>query len=317
KSEISASYTCFSIDDPFCAHVLDHDEFRESGCDMVNYVANYLETIETRKVFPVISPGYMTPLLPKEAPKHPESWEEIMLDVERVIMPGITHWQHPHFHAYFPAGTSYPSMCADILTNGIGCIGFTWASSPACTELEVVMMDWLAKMLRLPEHFLSGGNGGGVIQGSCSESTLVALFGARNVAIRKYQQQHPEASVYDAASKLVGYYSDQAHSSVERAGLISMLRLRPIRTGSTHELTGIDLKTAIEQDLSNGFMPFFCVATLGTTASCAFDRLQEIGPVCEQYDIWLHVDAAYSGSSFICPEYRVLLTGIEASRAEK
>ncbi|KAA3674111.1 aromatic-L-amino-acid/L-tryptophan decarboxylase [Paragonimus westermani] len=206
-------------DDPFCAHVLNHDEFRESGCDMVNYVANYLETIENRKVFPVISPGYMTPLLPKEAPKHPESWGEIMLDVERVIMPG--------------------------------------ASSPACTELEVVMMDWLAKMLRLPEHFLSGGNGGGVIQGSCSESTLVALFGARNLAIRKYQQRHPEASVYDAASKLVGYYSDQAHSSVERAGLISMLRLRPIRTGSTHELTGIDLKTAIEQDLSNGLMPFF------------------------------------------------------------
>ncbi|CAH8607899.1 unnamed protein product [Dicrocoelium dendriticum] len=296
---------------PTAAPLLDHKQFRQQGSEMVNYVADYLESIEKRKVFPTVPPGYLSLLLPKEAPQQPEPWEDVMADIERVIMPGITHWHHPRFHAYFPAGTSYPSMCADILTNGIGCIGFSWASSPACTELEVVMMDWLAKLLQLPEQFISGKNSGGFIQATCSDATLLALFSARNRSIHKYQTEHPGASVYEAASKLVGYYSDQAHCSVERAGLISMLRLRPIVTDCTYEMRGDDLQRAIEQDLENGLLPFFCTATLGTTASCAFDRLAELGPVCNQYDLWLHVDAAYAGSSFICPEYRPLLDGIE------
>lgn len=291
--------------------LLDHKQFRQQGFEMVNYVADYLERIEERRVFPAVPPGYLAPMLPKEAPQNPEPWEEVMADIERVIMPGITHWHHPRFHAYFPAGTSYPSMCADILTNGIGCIGFTWASSPACTELEVVMMDWLAKMLQLPEQFKSGTKSGAFIQATCSDATLLALFSARNRGIHKYQARHPGASVYEAASKLVGYYSDQAHCSVERASLISMLHLRPIETDCSHEMRGDNLKRAIEDDIENGLLPFFCIATLGTTASCAFDQLSEVGPVCNQYDLWLHVDAAYAGSSFICPEYRPLLNGVE------
>ncbi|VDP67003.1 unnamed protein product [Echinostoma caproni] len=203
-------------------------EFRQRGSEMVQYVANYLEHIGQRNVFPQISPGYLAPMIPKEAPEYPESWEDIISDVERVVMPGMTHWQHPRFHAYFPSGTSGPSMCADILANGLGCIGFTWA-----------------------------------------------------------------------------------HSSVERAGLISMLQLRQIRSNDKHEMTGEDLERAINKDLAKGLMPFFCTATLGTTGCCSFDRLEEVGKVCQKYGIWLHVDAAYAGSAFICPEYRPWLNGIE------
>ncbi|THD21624.1 Aromatic-L-amino-acid decarboxylase [Fasciola hepatica] len=285
--------------------------FRQRACETVHYVAHYLETIGQRKVFPDVLPGYLASMIPTEAPEYPESWENIMGDVERVVMPGMTHWHHPHFHAYFPAGTSSPSICADILTDGLGCIGFTWASSPACTELEVVMMDWLARILRLPDFFMSGGKGGGVISGSASDSTLVALFGARNRSIKAYQDENPTASVFDAAAKLIGYYSDQAHSSVERAGLISMLRLRPVQSNEKHEMTGEALEEAVLEDLNNGLIPFFCTATLGTTGCCAFDHLEEIGQICKKYNIWLHVDAAYAGSSFICPEYRPLLNGIE------
>ncbi|KER33940.1 hypothetical protein T265_00374 [Opisthorchis viverrini] len=144
--------------------LLAPSEFREQGCRMVNYIADYLESAHKLRVFPTVNPGYLARLIPKEAPEEPEPWSKIMEDVDRVIMPGITHWQHPRFHAYFPSGTSCPSMCADILTNGFGCIGFTWASSPVYTELEIVMMDWLARLLHLPEYFLSGGDGGGVIQ---------------------------------------------------------------------------------------------------------------------------------------------------------
>ncbi|GAA50785.1 aromatic-L-amino-acid decarboxylase [Clonorchis sinensis] len=293
------------------SNLLDHAEFRKHGCQMVNLVVDYWENIGRRNVLSKVKPGYLASLIPQEAPEDPEPWEMIMEDIERVIMPGVTHWQHPNFHAYFPTAASYPSMCAEILANGFACMGFSWAANPACTELEVVMMDWLAKMLHLPEEFLSGGNGGGVIQGSCSEATLVALFGARNRTIEKYQKEHPGAMIYEAASKLVGYYSDQAHSSVERAGLISMIRLRKLRTGISRELCATDLEEAIKEDIANGLLPFFCVTTLGTTGCCAFDNLKEIGPVCEQYDIWLHVDAAYAGAAFICPEFRPLLEGIE------
>ncbi|RTG85983.1 uncharacterized protein DC041_0009534 [Schistosoma bovis] len=143
---------------------LNHNEFRQYGTKMIQYVADYLETIDKRKVFPKIHPGYLAKLIPNEAPNESESWEDIMKDVEKLIMPGVTHWQHPHFHAYFPCGCSYTSICADILADGISSIGFTWVSNPACTELEVVMIDWMAKTLGLPEHFLFGENTGGVIQ---------------------------------------------------------------------------------------------------------------------------------------------------------
>uniref|UniRef100_A0AAA9SF28 Aromatic-L-amino-acid decarboxylase n=2 Tax=Bos TaxID=9903 RepID=A0AAA9SF28_BOVIN len=244
---------------------MNASEFRRRGKEMVDYVADYLEGIEGRQVFPDVDPGYLRPLIPTTAPQEPETFEAIIEDIEKIIMPGVTHWHSPYFFAYFPTASSYPAMLADMLCGAIGCIGFSWAASPACTELETVMMDWLGKMLQLPEAFLAGeaGEGGGVIQGTASEATLVALLAARTKVTRHLQAASPELTQAAIMEKLVAYASDQV------------------------------------------------VATLGTTSCCSFDNLLEVGPICHKEGLWLHVDAAYAGSAFICPEFRHLLNGVE------
>uniref|UniRef100_A0AAQ4RZR6 Aromatic-L-amino-acid decarboxylase n=1 Tax=Gasterosteus aculeatus aculeatus TaxID=481459 RepID=A0AAQ4RZR6_GASAC len=244
---------------------MDAAEFRRRGREMVDYVADYLENIEQRPVYPDVEPGYLRSLIPTEAPLEPDNYDDIIKDVERIIMPGVTHWQSPYFFAYFPAASSYPAMLADMLCGAIGCIGFSWAASPACTELETVMLDWLGKMLKLPEHFIAGthGHGGGVIQSTASEATLMSLLAARCKAVRRVQETNPERLEAEVLSKLVAYSSEQ-----------------------------------------------FC-ATLGTTSSCAFDHITELGPICNEENMWMHIDAAYAGSAFICPEFRPLLNGIE------
>ena len=147
---------------------MNSKEFRERGKEMIDFVADYLDNIETRSVLPKVNPGYIRPLLQSQAPAKPDKWEDLISDVEKVIMPGITHWQSPHFHAYYVTASSYPAICADILSDAIACLGFSWITSPACTELEVVMMDWLAQMLKLPDFYLasSAGLGGGIILGN-------------------------------------------------------------------------------------------------------------------------------------------------------
>uniref|UniRef100_A0A4X1TA45 Aromatic-L-amino-acid decarboxylase n=2 Tax=Sus scrofa TaxID=9823 RepID=A0A4X1TA45_PIG len=244
---------------------MNASDFRRRGKEMVDYMADYLEGIEGRQVYPDVQPGYLRPLIPATAPQEPDTFEDILQDVEKIIMPGVTHWHSPYFFAYFPTASSYPAMLADMLCGAIGCIGFSWAASPACTELETVMMDWLGKMLQLPEAFLAGeaGEGGGVIQGSASEATLVALLAARTKVTRRLQAASPGLTQGAVLEKLVAYASDQV------------------------------------------------VATLGTTSCCSFDNLLEVGPICHEEDIWLHVDAAYAGSAFICPEFRHLLNGVE------
>ncbi|XP_029927754.1 aromatic-L-amino-acid decarboxylase isoform X2 [Myripristis murdjan] len=225
----------------------------------------------------------------------------------------VTHWHSPYFYAYFPAATSFPAMLADMLCGAIGCIGFSWAASPACTELETVMLDWLGKMLQLPEDFIAGthGHGGGVIQGTASEATLVALLAARCKAVRLAQASDPARTEAEIFSKLVAYTSDQAHSSVERAGLIGGVRMRKVPTDSKYAVKGETLKNMVEEDKKAGLIPFFFCATLGTTPSCAFDHITELGPICNANKIWMHIDAAYAGSAFICPEFRPLLNGVE------
>ncbi|KAI8491606.1 hypothetical protein Bbelb_308060 [Branchiostoma belcheri] len=341
---------------------MDHAEFRRQGKEMVDFIADFMEGIHDRPVFPSVKPGYLREMIPDRAPQDPESWEAVQADIERVIMPGVTFWHSPHFHAYFPTGNSYPAMLGDMLSGAIGCIGFSWvrgyvegylcppppmlevmlkvrgyvegylcpppamlevmlkASSPACTELETVVLDWLGKMLQLPECFLAGtsGEGGGVIQvslkviqGTASEATLVALLAARSKAVQKLKTEHPDLSDHDIMSKLIMYTSDQAHSSVERAAMLGAVRCRKLQSSEDLALTGPVLQAALQEDRAHGLMPFFVVATLGTTPSCAFDNLQELGPVCRAEVMWLHVDAAYAGSAFICPEYRPLLDGVE------
>uniref|UniRef100_A0A674DDW1 Aromatic-L-amino-acid decarboxylase n=1 Tax=Salmo trutta TaxID=8032 RepID=A0A674DDW1_SALTR len=294
---------------------MDTTEFRRRGKEMVDLIADYLENIEQRTVYPDVEPGYLRSLIPEEAPEDPDTYEDVVKDIERVIMPGVTHWHSPYFYAYFPTANSFPAMLADMLSGAIGCIGFSWAASPACTELETVMMDWLGKMLKLPEDFIAGthGQGGGVIQGTASEATLVALLAARCRAVRMILASDPQRPETGITSKLVAYSSDQAHCSVERAGMIAGVRMKKIPTDQSdkYAVQGETLRRMIQEDKAAGLIPFYFCATLGTTPSCAFDHITELGPICNAEKIWMHIDAAYAGSSFICPEFRPLLNGIE------
>lgn len=292
---------------------MDTAEFRRRGKEMVDYVADYLENIEKRQVYPDVEPGYLRTLIPEDAPQEPETYEDVVKDIERVIMPGVTHWHSPYFFAYFPTANSFPALLADMLSGAIGCIGFSWAASPACTELETVMLDWLGKMLKLPEEFLAGteGKGGGVIQGTASEATLVALLAARSRMVKRILNDDPEKQEADIISRLVAYSSDQAHSSVERAALIGGVKMKKIPTDCKFAVRGETFQKILEEDKAAGLIPFYFCATLGTTPSCAFDRVTEIGPICNVEQMWLHIDAAYAGSAFICPEFRPLLDGVE------
>lgn len=240
--------------------VMDSDEYRKRGKEMVDYIADYLDNIRERRVFPQVEPGYMRDLVPDAAPELPEPWDNIFNDVERVIMPGVTHWQSPYMHAYFPALNSYPSLLGDMLADAINCLGFTWASSPACTELEMVVMDWLGKMIGLPEHFLHSCKdfpGGGVIQTTASEATFVCLLAARTEAIQRYQKEYPDLEDAEINSRLVAYCSDQAHSSVEKAGLIGLVKLRYIESDENLSMRGDRVLEAINIDRDKGLIPFF------------------------------------------------------------
>ena len=293
---------------------MDLEEYREYGKAMVDYIADYLDTIRRRRVFPDVKPGYMSSLLPDSAPENGESFDVIFADIERVIMPGVTHWQSPQMHAYFPALNSPASLLGDMLADGLGCLGFTWASSPACTELEIIVMDWLAKIIGLPDsfqHSASRGRGGGVIQTTASESTLIGLLAARTQMFQQYRDKYDQVDEADLNTRLVGYTSDQAHSSVEKAGLIGLVKMRYIESDEHFSLRGERLLDAIQRDREKGLIPFFVCATLGTTGACAFDNLKEIGEICADENMWLHVDAAYAGSAFICPEFRHWLAGVE------
>ncbi|XP_065168038.1 histidine decarboxylase isoform X2 [Atheta coriaria] len=293
---------------------MNAEEYRIRGKEMVDYIADYLTNIRERRVFPDKKPGFLHDQLPESAPLEGESWPQIFNDVEKIVMPGLTHWQSPHMHAYFPALNSYPSLLGDMLADAINCICFTWASSPAGTELETIVMNWLGKMIGLPDDFLHTRkecSGGGAILTTASEATLVCLLAGRTQAIKQYQNLYPDLEDGEIGARLVGYCSDQAHSSVEKAALIGLVKMRYIESDEELSMRGDKLKQAIKTDRERGLIPFWVCNTLGTTGACAFDNLDEVGLVCEEERLWLHVDAAYAGSAFICPEYRTWLKGIE------
>ncbi|XP_073509204.1 histidine decarboxylase [Phyllobates terribilis] len=293
---------------------MESEEYRKRGKELVDYICQYLSTVRERRVYPDVQPGYMKALLPDSAPVESESWDNIFKDIEDIIMPGVVHWQSPHMHAYFPALTSWPSLLGDMLADAINCLGFTWASSPACTELEMNVMDWLAKMLGLPSHFLHHypeSKGGGVLQSTVSESTLIALLAARKDKILDMKTSEPDSDDSSLNSRLIAYASNQAHSSVEKAGLISLVKVRFLPVDENFSLRGETLKAAVEEDRKRGLVPVFVCATLGTTGVCAFDNLADLGPICAREGLWLHIDAAYAGTAFLCPEFRTLFSGVE------
>jgi aromatic-L-amino-acid decarboxylase len=255
-----------------------------------------------------VQPGQIRASLPSEPPPQGEAFETILRDVGELILPGITHWQSPNFFAFFPANSSGPSVLGELLSAGLGVQGMLWATSPACTELETHVLDWLVDMLGLPAKFRSDGTGGGVIQDSASSASLCALLAARERATDFRGNER------GCDGRLVAYASTQAHSSIEKAAMIAGLgrqNLRLVEVDEGFALRPDALARQIEQDRRAGLIPCFVCATVGTTSSNAIDPLPEIGQICRQQDLWLHVDAAMCGTAAICPEYRYIHAGTE------
>lgn len=283
-------------------------EFRKQGKQMIDWIADYYENVEEYPVLSQVKPGEIKGQLPNTPPTESESIEQIMADVNSIIMPGITHWQSPNFFAYFPSNSSGPSILGDLLSSGLGVQGMLWATSPACTELETQVLDWLAEMLQLPEKFRSTSVGGAVIQDTASSAALSAVLAARE------QKTNFQTNDSGNLGNLVAYVSSHTHSSVEKAIKIAGIGKNNLR------LIGVDenlamrpdlLEAAIVSDIQNGLIPFFVCATVGTTSTNAMDPLPEIGQICKKYELWMHIDAAMSGTAAICPEYRYLLNGVE------
>lgn len=349
------------------------ERFREEGKRMVDEIADYYAKLASpdSSAVPVRSrtaPGYLLAALPSAAPEVPESFDAVLADVHRHIMPGVSHWQHPNWFAFFPAQSSPPALLGDMLSDALAVIGFSWVASPACTELETVVMDWLAQLIGLPPSFCSsaGKGGGGVIQGTASEATLCALLAAKARALGALRSAAPPAAGSDeaaweaaAVARLTVYMSDQAHSSVKKAAMVAGIplanvRVLPAPAGHEYALPAEALATAIAEDVSAGRVPFFAVATLGTTSSGAFDPVRDIGRAVQAYNrgasthssnpssssssdtgagagasavsgagaagaptvpVWLHIDAAWAGAALICPELRPLMATTNKSTA--
>jgi aromatic-L-amino-acid/L-tryptophan decarboxylase len=287
---------------------MDPEAFRRAGYAMVDWVARYMERLES---FPVLSrsrPGDVRSHLPAAPPERPEPLERVLEDLERIVLPGITHWQAPSFFGYFPSNSSPASILGDIASAGFGVQGMLWQTSPACTELEMHVLDWMVELLGLPERFKSSSSGGGVIQDTASSSTLCALLAARE---RKCDWQVNERGV---DRRLVAYASNQAHSSVEKALAVAGIgreNLRRVEVDGDYALSALALERAIQRDREQGAVPFFVCATVGTTSSTAIDPVRAIGAICEREELWLHVDAAHAGSAAVCPELRWLHDGVE------
>lgn len=287
---------------------MSSSRFREEGKKMIDWIADYYDNIANYPVLSQVQPGEIIGQLPESPPQKGESVEAMMKDVEKIIMPGITHWQSPNFFGYFPSNASFPSILGDLLSSGLGIQGMIWLTSPACTELETRVMDWLAEMLGLPERFFSTSTGGGVIQDTASTSALTAIIAARERTTRF------EANAKGAKQKLTAYVSTQTHSSLEKAVKMAGIgenNLRMIDVDEAFAMKPSLLKEEIRKDKGAGYMPFFVCATIGTTSSNAMDPLTEIGKICHEEKVWLHVDAAMSGTAMLCPENRKWQKGVE------
>ncbi len=287
------------------------DEFRQHGREVIDWIADYMERVEEYPVQSQANPGDVRAALPDSPPDQGESFDQILADVNRVILPGITHWQSPNFFGYFPANTSPPSILGELLAAGLGVQGMLWTTSPACTELEQHVLDWLVEMLDLPTTFHSNGDGGGVIQDTASSASLCALLAACH---RDSDKKSHEARKKGVDTWQVAYASTQAHSSIEKAMIIAGMgtdRLRMIRTDDSGRMRPEYLEEQMIADASHGLRPTFVCATVGTTSSGAVDPLPEIGRVCREHGAWLHVDAAMAGTAAICPEFRDIHQGLE------
>ena len=284
------------------------EEFRRYGHAVVDWIADYQSRVESLPVLSQAKPGQIRASLPADAPLHGEPFDAVLKDVERLILPGVTHWQSPNFFAYFPCNASGPGILGDLLSSGLGVQGMLWSTSPACTELETHVLDWLVGMMGLPEKFLSSRTGGGVIQDTASSAVLCALLAARERASDYTTNQK------GGNGRLVAYASTQTHSSLEKAAMIAGIgreNLRLIEVDEKFAIRPEALAKQIAADRRGGLIPCFVCATVGTTSSNAMDPVRAIAEICREHNLWLHVDAAMSGTAMVCPEFRHLHDGVE------
>jgi aromatic-L-amino-acid decarboxylase len=286
------------------------DEFRRHGREVIDWIADYYEQVESLPVLSQVSPGAVRAGLPPDPPQQGQGFDGLLSDLDRVIMPGITHWQHPSFFAYFPANASGPSILGDLLSSGLGIQGMLWATSPAATELETHVMDWLAKLLGLPSHFMSDSAGGGVIQHSASDAVLVALL----ASIHRVSGGTAETDGV-GAGRFTVYTSAQTHSSVEKACRIAGLGSAALRKLDVDPLTQaadpIQLAQLLAADVAAGFTPALVVASVGSTGTGALDPIADFADLAHAHGAWLHVDAAWAGVAAACDELRWINTGVE------
>jgi aromatic-L-amino-acid decarboxylase len=282
--------------------MLHRNEFRKNADPVLQWIESYLNNIEAYPVKSMVRPGEIYQRIPGSAPEDPEPLDQILADLEEVILPGITHWQHPNFHAYFPANSSVESLLAEFVTATIGAQCMIWDTSPAAAELEQRMTEWLRDAMDLPSGWE------GVIQDSASSATLVALLTAREVVtgFRANQDGVPD--------NLRVYCSEETHSSIEKAvGICGIGRKNLVKIAVDGEMRMKPgtLEDLIKADLERGLQPMAVVATIGTTGTMAVDPLPAIAGICRKYGIWLHVDAAYAGTALLLPEYRWMAEGME------
>jgi aromatic-L-amino-acid/L-tryptophan decarboxylase len=285
---------------------IDSEEFRKIGKEVVDWIADYLKDAEKYPVLSHVKPGEIKNQLPAAPPASPEKMETILADFNRIIFPGITHWNHPGFLAYFANSASAPGILAEMLATALNVNGMLWRTSPSATELEEVVLDWFRQMLGLPQEFH------GVIIDTASVSTLVALTAAREAMHKRVREQG--LSGRTDLPRLRLYCSEHTHSSIEKAAIVlgvGQSGVCKISSDAEFRMNAKELATAIEEDKKNGRLPFAVVATVGTTSTTSIDPVPAIADICQREKLWLHVDAAYGGAAAIVPEMRFILDGCE------
>jgi aromatic-L-amino-acid decarboxylase len=277
---------------------MDNETFRRHAHAMVDWMADYLEGVERYPVRAQVKPGEVRDQLPAHPPLAGEAMETIFADFERIVVPGMTHWQHPSFFAYFPANSSPPSVLAEMLTATLAAQCMLWQTSPAASEMEERVLDWLRRMLGLPEGF------SGVIQDTATSATLTALLTARERATGWQANEAGLAALGLQGSGLTVYCSEESHSSIEKGVKVAGLgrdNLRKVETDGEFAMRPEALVAAIVADRQSGRTPICVVASLGGTGTGAIDPLRALGEICRREGIWLHVDAAWAGSALILP----------------
>lgn len=319
------------------------DYFRKNAILCADYICEYIKNAPKRSVYPDVKPGYLRPLLPKEPPQDPEPFQQMLQDFHKLIIPGTLHWNHPDMYAYYPHGTAPCNALSDILITAIGGVNFSWVSknyndsgimisfyqmcvslsdmqtsNPASTELENIVMDWLCNAFGLPAHFnfiASNGKGGGCLHNTASDAILSVAMAARHRALERLGCYDSDGEILIHPSKylpkLVAYTSSETHSSTQKAANLSLCTIRILTPNHEFQLTGKILEKAIKKDLADGLIPFMVTVSVGSTGGAAYDDMMTVGPIAKKYNMWMHVDGAYGGNTFILPEKQHFKWGIE------